>query len=79
MIAKGKPNPDSNQERIVFGSYDLVYTSTSNYMNIRIISSIALNKLNNNVVHYFMRLYTGSILQGYWWTELYIDKDVVKK
>ena len=26
MIVKGKPNPDFNQKRIVFGSYALVYT-----------------------------------------------------
>ena len=44
MVVKGKPNPGFNQDMIVFGSYDLVYTVTSNYMNIRSISYIALNE-----------------------------------
>ena len=44
MIVKGKPNTDFNQERIVFGSYDLVYTGTRNKMNIISVTSIALNE-----------------------------------
>ena len=31
MIAKGKPNYDSNRERIVFGSHALVYTGTQRH------------------------------------------------
>ena len=46
MIFEGKPNTDFNQERIVFGSYTLFYSGTSNEMNIRIISSIAMKKSN---------------------------------
>ena len=33
MIVKRKPNPDFNQDGIVFGSYALVYTGTGNNMN----------------------------------------------
>ena len=44
MIVEGKPNTDFNQYRIVFGSYDLVYTGTRNYMNRRSIPSISLNE-----------------------------------
>ena len=44
MIVEGKPNTDFNQYRIVFGSYDLVYTGTRNKMNIISVTSIALNK-----------------------------------
>ena len=44
MIVEGKPNPGFNIEIIVFGSYALVYTNTSNYINRRSIPSISLNK-----------------------------------
>ena len=46
MIVKVKPNPYFNQDSIVFGSYDLVYTGTSKYINRRSITSIALNESN---------------------------------
>ena len=48
MIVEGKPNTDINQERIVFGSYALVYTGTRNDTNRRIITSIELNESNNH-------------------------------
>ena len=61
MIVKGKLNTDFNQERIVFGSYALFYTGTSNNINRRIIPYPALNKSNDHGGHYFMSLYTGKI------------------
>ena len=48
MILKIKPNPKFNHDRIVFGSYDLLYTGTSNNTNIRRIPSIELIKPKNN-------------------------------
>ena len=51
MIVKGKPDPDFNQERILFGSYALFYTGTTNNMNRIIIPYIALNKSNNHGGH----------------------------
>ena len=43
MIVEGEPDPDFNQERIVFGSYNLIYTGTSNAINRISILYIALN------------------------------------
>ena len=42
MIVEGK-NPDFNQERILFGSYVLVYTGTRNETNRGSIPYISLN------------------------------------
>ena len=56
MIVEGEPDTNFNQERIVFGSYDLVYTGTSNGMNRRSIPSIELNKSKDNGGHYFMTI-----------------------
>ena len=56
MIVKGKPNNYSNQENIVFRSYALVDTCTSNTMNIRIIQSKELNKSNDHGGHKFVNL-----------------------
>ena len=68
MIFKGKTNPNFNQDVIMFGSYALVYTGTSNYMNRRSIPSISLKKSNDHAGHYFISLYTGNILHSYEWT-----------
>jgi hypothetical protein len=76
-IIEGKPNPDFNHQRIVFGSYAIVYTGTDNTMNRRGVPSIALNESNDHGGHYFMSLYTGKRLHSYEWTELPIDDDVV--
>ena len=77
MIVKGKPNPDFNQERIVFGSYELFYTGTSNGSSIRIIPSIALNESKNHGGHYSMSLYTGKRLHSYEYTKLPIENYVL--
>ena len=79
MKVEGKPNPDFNQERVLFGSYNLVYTGTSNDINRISIPSIALNKSNDRGGNYFMSLYTGKILHIYELTELHIDNNVIKK
>ena len=61
IIVEVNLNPDFKQERIVFGSYALFYTGTSNNINRIIIPYLALNKSNDHGGHYFMSLYTGKI------------------
>jgi hypothetical protein len=77
MIVEGRPNPDFNHKRIVFGSYALVYTGTDNTMEARSVPAIALQESNDHGGHYFMNLYTGKRLHAYKWTELPIDDDVI--
>ena len=79
MIAEEKPDPDLNQEMIVFVSYALVYIGTSNDTNRRSIPYISLNKSNYHLGHYFISLYTGKILHIYEWTELPIENYVIEK
>ena len=79
MIVEGKLNTDFNQERIVFGSYAVVYTVTINDMNKISIPYIALNESNDHGGHYFMGLYNGNILNSYEWTEFYIDSDAIEQ
>ena len=43
MIVEVKVNPNFNHKLITFGSYDRVYTGTTNNMKISIVPSIALN------------------------------------
>ena len=62
MIVEEKPNPDFNQDRIVFGSNVLVYIGTRKNTNIRSIPSVALNESNYHGGYYFMNLYTRKIL-----------------
>ena len=62
MIVKGEPNPDFNQESVVFGSFALFYKVTTNGMNRRIIPPITLNESNNHGGNYYMRLCTGERL-----------------
>ena len=78
MIVERK-NLDFNQERIVFGSYALVYTGTSNNTRRRIIPSIALNKSKYHGGQYLMSLYTGKRLHSYEWTDLPIENDVIEQ
>ena len=48
MIVKRKPNPDFNQESILFGSHVLVYSGTRNEMDRRSIPSISLNESSDH-------------------------------
>ena len=79
MIVKVKPNPDFNQERIMFGLYAQVYIGTSNGTNRKSIPSIALNKSKYHGLHYFMRLYNRKILHSYECTEVPIDNDTIEQ
>jgi hypothetical protein len=58
-IVLGRPNIDFNHNKIVFGSYALVYAGTKNNMKSRSIPAIALNPSNEWGGHNFMSLYTG--------------------
>ena len=44
MIVEGKGKPNFNHKCITFGSYDMVYTGTTNDMKRRSVPAIALNK-----------------------------------
>ena len=79
MIVKGEPNPDFNQESVVFGSFALFYKVTTNGMNRRIIPPITINESNNHGGHYFMSLYTGKILYSHEWKQLPIENDVIEQ
>jgi hypothetical protein len=78
-IVEGKPNPDFNIKRIVYGSYAMVYIDTDNTMNARSIPAIALEESNENGGHFFMNLHTGCRIHSYEWTELPIDDDVIAR
>jgi hypothetical protein len=78
-IIQGKPNPDMNHNRIVLGSYAMVYIGTKNDMSRRSVPAIALNPSNMHGGHYFMSLYTGKRLHSYEWDELPIDDEVIKR
>lgn len=53
-IVTGEPKPDMRKSRIPFGSYAMVYTSTSNDMKARSVPAIALVESNNLGGCYFM-------------------------
>ena len=64
-IVEGKPKPNMNNKHIVFGSYAIAYTGTTNNMRARGVPSIALKSSNDSGGHYFMNLYTGRTLHSY--------------
>ena len=48
-------------------------------MNRRCIPSISLSKSNNHEGFFFIKLYSGKILNSYEWTELHIDNNSIEK
>ena len=64
---------------IVFGSYALVYTRTTNNNKPRAVPAIALRRSNNAGGHYFMSLHSGKRIHGYEWEELPIDEHVIER
>ena len=78
-IVLGRSNPDFNHNKIIFGSYALTYTGTTNNMKARSVPAIALGPSNEWGGYYFMSLYTGKRLHSYSWTELPIDQDVIDR
>ena len=78
-IVEGKPKLDFGKGIISFGSYALVYTSTSNDMKSRAVPAIALKRSNNAGGHYFMSLYSGKRIHGYKWKELPVDDYVIAR
>ena len=78
-IVEGKPKPDLSKEMITFGSYALVYESTTNTMKPRSVPAIALKRSNNAGGHYFMSLYSGKRIHGYKWEVLPIDDHIIAR
>ena len=58
-ILLGKPSPDFNMNRIFFASHTMVYTGTTNALNIIRTPSISIRESNEYEVKFFMLLYTG--------------------
>ena len=77
MIVEGKPKPDVSKKIIPFGSYAMVYTSTSNNMKSRAIEGIALSSAGPKGGYYFLSLQTGKRIHGYSWTTLPITDAVI--
>ena len=63
-IIEGKPKFDFSRAMITFGSYAMVYTSTTNSMKRRSVPAIALRRSNSAGGHYFMSLYSGKRIHG---------------
>ena len=63
-IVEGKPKLDLEKKMIVFGSYALVYTRTTNNNKTRAVPAIALRRSNNAGGHYFMSLHSGKRIHG---------------
>ena len=78
-IIEGKPKLDLEKNMIVFGSYALVYSGTTNDNKPRAVPAIALRRSNNNGGHYFMSLHSGKRIHGYEWEELPIDEHVIER
>ena len=78
-IIEGKEKPDMNKKRLPFGSYAVVYSSTTNNMKSRGIEAIALSDVGNGGGHYFMNLATGKQIHGYDWTSLPITEQVIDR
>jgi hypothetical protein len=78
-IIKGKPKLDLEKKMIVFGSYALVYTGTTNTNKPRAVPAIVLRRSNNTGGHYFMSLHSGKRIHGYEWEELPIDEHIIKR
>ena len=76
-IVTGEPKPDMSKSRIPFGSYAMVYISTSNDMIARSVPAIALVESNDLGGYYFMSLYSGKKIHAYEWNELPINDEVI--
>ena len=79
MLVEGIQKPDFSQRMIAFGAYALVYSGTTNTINVRTTPVISLRKSNNAAGHYFMSLHTGRRIHGYNWKELPIDEHVIER
>ena len=78
-IVLGRGPLDCQYDTIDFGSYVVLYTTTTNDMKRRSVPCIALNPTNNFGGHNFMSLETGRKLHGYKWKELPMDDWVIAR
>ena len=67
------------QVLIVFESYSRVYTGTTNILNRRSISSIALREYKEYGGNFLMSLYTRKYIHNNNWVKLPIDDEFVKR
>ena len=79
IMFEAKPKLDLKRKVITFGIYALVYTGTSNRMNLRAVPAIALRQSNSAGGHYFMSIHSGKRIYGYNWDELPIDNYVIER
>ena len=78
-IVEGKSKLDLKRKIITFGTYALIYTTTSNNMKSRAVPGIALRRSNSAGGHYFMSLHSGKRIHGYNWDELPTDDYVIER
>ena len=78
-IVEGKPKLDLKRKMITFGTYALVYMTTSNNMKSRAVPGIALRRSNSAGRHYFVSLHSGKHIHGYNWDELPTDDYVIER
>jgi len=78
-IVLGKSPLDCQYNTIDFGSYVVLYTTTTNDMKRRSVPCIALNLTNSFGGHNFMSLKSGRKLHGYKWKELPMDDWVITR
>ena len=78
-IVLGKGPLDCQYNTIDFGSYVVLYTTTTNDMKRRSVPCIALNPTNNFGGYNFMSLESGRKLHGYKWKELPMDDWVIAR
>ena len=78
MILEGTHKPDMSKQRVPFGTYAIVYTSTSNNMKSRSVEAIALTDAGPKGGCYFMNIETGKKIHGHKWTVVPISDRVIE-
>ena len=78
VIVEGSHKVDLRKEIIPFGSYSMIYTSTTNNMKSRAAEAIALNSARPRGGYYFMNLQRGKLINRYKWTVLPITERVLE-
>ena len=68
-IIQGRDKIDLSRKRLEFRSYAMVFSKTKNNLNNRSIPAIALKASNNAGGFFFMSLYTGRRIHGYYWSK----------
>ena len=77
-IIEGKPKLDLEKKMIVFGSYALVYSETTNDNKPSVVPAIALRR-SNKTEETTMSLHSGKRICRYKWEELPINEHVIER